>query len=210
LTKSRTCANNNYCECVHAVELEPNELVELVIVNEATIAEYHPIHLHGHSFSLLGSATLSTKRSGGERLRKRSQVIELDKQGLLKRNLHTPPSRDTVSVPMNGYTIIRFVADNPGVWPLHCHIDVHSDMAMMMLFRVGTGKDLPPKPDNRWFSCGGGGGGGDGPSALSPWQQQERLKKAQFNYFSNSASKLRTIFHSLFVVAIFFSLYMAG
>ena len=25
-----------------------------------------------------------------------------------------------------GHTVIRFVADNPGVWFIHCHIDWHS------------------------------------------------------------------------------------
>jgi hypothetical protein len=33
--------------------------------------------------------------------------------------------RDTVSIPANGYILLRFVADNPGVWFFHCHIDLH-------------------------------------------------------------------------------------
>jgi iron transport multicopper oxidase len=28
-------------------------------------------------------------------------------------------------VPANGYIVIRFMADNPGVWFFHCHIDLH-------------------------------------------------------------------------------------
>lgn len=35
-----------------------------------------------------------------------------------------------------GYAVIRFRADNPGVWAFHCHIDLHSMSGMMMLFTV--------------------------------------------------------------------------
>jgi iron transport multicopper oxidase len=28
-------------------------------------------------------------------------------------------------VPANGYIVLRFKADNPGVWFFHCHIDLH-------------------------------------------------------------------------------------
>lgn len=33
--------------------------------------------------------------------------------------------RDTVMVPRKGYIVIRFKADNPGIWFFHCHIDLH-------------------------------------------------------------------------------------
>ena len=31
--------------------------------------------------------------------------------------------RDVVSIPANGWARIRFVADNPGAWLFHCHIE---------------------------------------------------------------------------------------
>jgi iron transport multicopper oxidase len=37
----------------------------------------------------------------------------------------TPILRDTVVVPNNSHLVVRFVANNPGVWFLHCHIDWH-------------------------------------------------------------------------------------
>ncbi len=61
--------------------------------------------------------------------------------------------KDTVTIPEGGYTIIRFVADNPGVWFFHCHLDFHSEIGMGFLLRVGTENDLPPKPKN-WQQCG--------------------------------------------------------
>lgn len=44
--------------------------------------------------------------------------------------------RDTVNVPSRGYAVIRFRADNPGVWLLHCHIVWHLATGMAMLVDV--------------------------------------------------------------------------
>jgi hypothetical protein len=64
---------------------------------------------------------------------------ELDGKGLLKRNLKNPPLKDTVHLPANGYTIIRFFANNPGVWPLHCHnamVVFQLDLVNLLLYIV--------------------------------------------------------------------------
>ncbi|KAF9367081.1 hypothetical protein CPB97_006368, partial [Podila verticillata] len=45
-----------------------------------------------------------------------------------------PLRRDTVTVPRKGYTVIRFKADNPGVWALHCHIEWHVTTGLVMQF----------------------------------------------------------------------------
>ncbi len=37
----------------------------------------------------------------------------LNNEGMLPRNLDRPPF---VDIPSGGYTIIRFNADNPGIW----------------------------------------------------------------------------------------------
>jgi Multicopper oxidase len=46
-----------------------------------------------------------------------------------------------------GFTVIRFVANNPGAWFFHCHIDWHLVMGMAVAFYY---KDIPetaPPPD---------------------------------------------------------------
>lgn len=43
-----------------------------------------------------------------------AEVKELDRQGLIVRNLARAPLKDTVTVPDGGYTIVRFHANNPG------------------------------------------------------------------------------------------------
>ena len=42
-------------------------------------------------------------------------VKQLDKEGKIKRNLTHGILKDTVAVPNGGYTVVRFVANNPGM-----------------------------------------------------------------------------------------------
>ncbi|RYP73505.1 hypothetical protein DL769_004219 [Monosporascus sp. CRB-8-3] len=42
-------------------------------------------------------------------------------------NLENPMRRDTVTVPAFSHVVIRFVADNPGLWALHCHVAWHME-----------------------------------------------------------------------------------
>ncbi|KAA8534020.1 hypothetical protein F0562_031537 [Nyssa sinensis] len=56
-----------------------------------------------------------------------------------KFNLVDPPMRNTASVPVKGWAAIRFVADNPGIWLMHCHLDVHITWGLAMAFLVEDG-----------------------------------------------------------------------
>jgi iron transport multicopper oxidase len=38
--------------------------------------------------------------------------------------------RDTWTIAPNGETRLRFIADNPGVWLLHCHMDWHVEAGL--------------------------------------------------------------------------------
>lgn len=82
-----------------------------------------------------------------------SEIKEMDKNEMIKRNFDRPPIKDTVTVPVGGYTIIRFVTDNPGTWMFHCHLDFHSEIGMAILIKVGSVKDLPKEPIG-WPQCG--------------------------------------------------------
>ncbi|RLM69078.1 laccase-23-like [Panicum miliaceum] len=86
-------------------------------------AENHPIHLHGYDFYILGEGfgNFNAATDTG------------------KLNLEDPPMRNTVGVPVNGWAVIRFVADNPGVWLMHCHLDVHITWGLAMAFLVEDG-----------------------------------------------------------------------
>lgn len=90
----------------------------------------HPMHLHGHKFWVLGSGTGQFNDSAYSSL----SSSEL--------NLINPPVRDTVHLPQSGWTLIRYVSDNPGCWIIHCHIDWHLLSGMAAL--IFEGEDEVP------------------------------------------------------------------
>ena len=45
--------------------------------------------------------------------------------------------KDSVGVVNGGYAIIRFIADNPGWWFFHCHVDFHAGIGMALVIKVG-------------------------------------------------------------------------
>ncbi|KAG2592977.1 hypothetical protein PVAP13_5NG616484 [Panicum virgatum] len=67
-------------------------------------------------------------------------------------NLVDPVARNTIAVPGGGWAVIRFVANNPGMWFFHCHLDPHVPMGLGMVFHVDSGttpgSTLPPPPAN--------------------------------------------------------------
>ncbi|KAG8807840.1 hypothetical protein FRC17_004239, partial [Serendipita sp. 399] len=96
-----------------AGDFAPNE--NTLIINKGDVVEInitgppqHPWHLHGHTFSVVKGATGSV-------------------------NYVNPPRRD-VTPSGNGGITIRFTADNPGPWILHCHIDLHLDAGLAVVF----------------------------------------------------------------------------
>ncbi|KAL3834800.1 hypothetical protein ACJIZ3_009536 [Penstemon smallii] len=115
--------------------LKYGETVQLVLQGTSIFtAENHPIHLHGYDFYILaeGFGNFNPSRDTG------------------KFNLVDPPLRNTASVPVGGWSVIRFVADNPGVWLMHCHLDVHITWGLAMAFLVENGvgelQTLEPPP----------------------------------------------------------------
>ncbi|KAF5779983.1 putative laccase [Helianthus annuus] len=117
--------------------LKHNHTVELVFQGTNLVAGVdHPMHLHGHSFYVVGSGFGNYKRS----------------RDAPNYNLVDPPHMQTIAVPQNGWTAIRFKADNPGVWFMHCHFERHVSWGMGMVFIVRNGKAsndkvLPPPAD---------------------------------------------------------------
>jgi laccase len=84
----------------------------------------HPIHLHGHYFRVLGSAANSTFPANMTIADVASRMP--DSPAGMNLNIDpTAPRRDSAHLPEAGWLAIRFVADNPGVWLLHCHINSH-------------------------------------------------------------------------------------
>lgn len=132
-TNNKCLNESTFCTCTHFLQFKLNELIELVLIDGNFFHEYHPIHLHGHHFVVIGVGKF---KELGHGLVTNEYVKKLDQSGELKRNFDRPVIKDTVSMPKGGYVIVRFIADNPGFWLLHCHIDTHSDIGMTVLTKV--------------------------------------------------------------------------
>ncbi|KAJ2930965.1 hypothetical protein H1R20_g6128, partial [Candolleomyces eurysporus] len=91
----------------HTLVLNHNEIVEIHLHGSAN-GHTHPFHLHGHAFDVVQG------NSGPP-------------------NYVNPPRRDVVGI-KGGTGIIRFKADNPGPWFLHCHIDWHLEAGLAVVF----------------------------------------------------------------------------
>ncbi|KAL7936532.1 multicopper oxidase [Trichoderma chlorosporum] len=108
--------------------------VKLVINNLDDGA--HPFHLHGHSFHVLSSFRADQAKLGSYNP---FETSEDDSPGHWQRE--KPLRKDTVSVPRRGHVVLSFVADNPGMWMLHCHMLVHLGTGMATGFQVGVPED---------------------------------------------------------------------
>ncbi|CAL1684661.1 unnamed protein product [Lasius platythorax] len=136
------------CSCTHIIELPYNGIIELVIIDETKVPNlHHPFHLHGYAFNIMSAG--APNNGTGTTV---EEIKILDKKGLLPRRKFSPPFKDTIAVPNNGYAIIRFRANNPGYWFFHCHFIYHLTLGMANIFHVG-GPDLPPVPQH-FPKCG--------------------------------------------------------
>lgn len=96
-------AATNWTADQHALVLpSANEWVYMYI--QTTSAQAHPIHLHGHDFWVLAAGW--------------GNVSTVD----LQLNVTNAPRRDVAMVPGNGYLVIAFVTDNPGVSSSHIYL----------------------------------------------------------------------------------------
>ncbi|KAK3445167.1 laccase-7 [Eucalyptus grandis] len=116
-------------------QVKYNATVEIVFQDTTVLgAENHPMHLHGYDFHVVGQGFGNF------------DPVEDRK----KFNLFNPVIRNTVGVPAGGWAAIRFQANNPGAWILHCHLDAHLTFGLATVIIVENGPTpssmLPPPP----------------------------------------------------------------
>ncbi|CAL4979165.1 unnamed protein product [Urochloa decumbens] len=112
-------------------------VVDMVFQSTSLLqSDANPMHLHGHDMFMLAQGHGNYDAA----------------KDVARYNLVDPPMRNTVMVPRVGWVAIRFVADNPGVWFMHCHYEFHLMMGMAAVFIVEDGRTLdsvlPPPPVN--------------------------------------------------------------
>ena len=134
------------------------------------IESSHPIHLHGHGFYVVKIGYPEYDGSGQymksnpdvtcvvngneseicerfitvrEKDESRVQTVQWANDASLEDlNIRNKALalKDTVIVPFGGYTVIRFLVDNPGWWLLHCHIEIHQLEGMAVVVSELQGK----------------------------------------------------------------------
>ena len=90
------CLNGKTFPATAPIRVKLGDLVRVRFANITHMA--HPMHLHGHWFRWIA-------QDGAPRV--------------------TPQAMNTIPVDPGRTIDIDFVANNPGVWPLHCHIVAH-------------------------------------------------------------------------------------
>ncbi|KAI9227188.1 MAG: Cupredoxin [Piptocephalis tieghemiana] len=112
-------------------------VVDVVIqLDGKSCLDPHPWHLHGHSYWDLGQGSGLYTEAEGEK------VIPISP--LYRDTSMVFPQEDTRGANGCGWRRIRVKLDNPGIWPIHCHIHAHMIMGMMWLIGVGL-DELPPR-----------------------------------------------------------------
>ncbi|OIW07486.1 hypothetical protein TanjilG_14432 [Lupinus angustifolius] len=129
--------NTNVNNGTKLVVLKFNTSVELVLQSTSILGtESHPLHLHGYDFFVVGQGFGNYDKN----------------KDPAKFNVVDPVQRNTAGVPAGGWIVIRFRADNPGVWFMHCHLDIHTSwglrMAWLVLDGPGPNQKLQPPPSD--------------------------------------------------------------
>jgi FtsP/CotA-like multicopper oxidase with cupredoxin domain len=81
-----------------------------IIMTSVGFPASHPFHIHGHNFFVLDEGVGQWNGT----------IV----------NPSNPQRRDVQLVRPQGYLVIQIELDNPGVWPVHCHVAWHASQGM--------------------------------------------------------------------------------
>ena len=154
------CTQEEGCVCVHIRKIDDNiygKTVRFVLSSlnvERGFSFSHPIHLHGHSFHVVkvgygeyNSTNIIYKRTPDLQCPIPCKEPPTWTDGVAPSDITITDKtirKDTVIVPAGGYVAIDFIADNPGHWFLHCHIEPHQLEGMALVINEVPSKQNPP------------------------------------------------------------------
>lgn len=129
----------------HIAATQSGSWVDLVLITHTSPNPSHPIHKHGVKMYLLGMGYGPWAwRSVAEAAAERPELF----------NLEDPPLKDSFSSLKVGFgsgeetawLAVRYHANNPGAWLLHCHVLGHLIGGMQAVLLDGV-DDWPEMPD---------------------------------------------------------------
>ena len=113
--------NTSYPPESNVYDFGTNSSIRLLVRNYFPLV--HPMHLHGHNFWVLAEGTGDWDGTVNNKLNPQRRDT----------HLLVPGSTDVPS-----YVVFEFEADNPGVWPLHCHLIIHISIGLYINILVGS------------------------------------------------------------------------
>jgi plastocyanin len=119
--------NGHSHEAISPITVDEGDRVLIRLINAGSLA--HPIHLHGHLFKIVAT--------DGNPVPKDAQL-----------------TKDTVLIAPGERYDIELIADNPGVWMLHCHIENHAANGMMTLIEYEG--EVPTGPLGEYWNLESG------------------------------------------------------
>ena len=141
--ESDDCRPDKVCFCLKPYDVNFGDVVQITFISRGFLnIVHHPVHVHGYSVHVLKIGYRRTNASFDNL----GDNTDIDcPPGLCYSNatwadkswyggnipgidLSRVPRKDTFTVPAGGYAIVRFVADNPGLWYIHCHQEFHSQV----------------------------------------------------------------------------------
>ncbi|KAK7464497.1 ferroxidase fet3 [Stygiomarasmius scandens] len=119
--------------------VEKGKVVDIIVNNLEE--DPHPFHLHGHHFWPL--YTFQARLGKGSYRWDRPPELPTT----------APALRDTFLVPQRGHAVFRVRFDTPGYWLFHCHMEVHLNSGMAMIFDVNGDEILAEERKIALDSC---------------------------------------------------------
>ncbi|KAL6738704.1 hypothetical protein Aduo_012223 [Ancylostoma duodenale] len=162
------------CKCFYHKKHKLNNIVQITLFNMGTGGAFstgyaHPFHVHGTHFHVMKVGWPQYNTSGmistlnpdidcagpdatcdGAVWRNKSWL----NGALPGMNTVDPSLRDTITLPVGGYIVLRFRAKNPGWWFAHCHLVLHHMSGTAYAFRVGEHDEIAVPPPNFPHDCG--------------------------------------------------------
>ncbi|KAK9450273.1 Cupredoxin [Limtongia smithiae] len=154
-TGANATVDTVYGTNTHTYIAEHLDVIEIVLNSQDP--GKHPFHLHGHVFQVI-------ERSEGSDDDTVFIAYDPEFPGTIN---EYPMKRDTVYVRPNGYFRIRFIADNPGVWFFHCHIEWHLEQGLALQFVEAPLliQERVTIPDDHYAACEAAGTSYEGNAA---------------------------------------------
>lgn len=189
-----------YGEQTNPLVFEHMQTVQIVINNNDPGS--HPFHMHGHNFQVIHRSKKSSNNLPAPFDSKNDNDFPA-----------VPMRRDTAHVNAMGSLVLRFVADNPGVWFFHCHVEWHLSQGLAAILVEAPQQVLKTVkvPEAHYEMCRLGNTPYIGNAAANVSDSLDlRGKNSQAPYMPEGFTTLTVLAALLFMCLAIFGMYFLG